>query len=183
MLVLPDRQYTCGFGVRGGIRTLGLPIRQSIGCHGKQDPERQGSCPAEGAARPSAGVQCPARASLPSGDLTSIGMRASERAGVRLDRPDEGAARASPRPRLGVAGGAGHGPCWWRLRAPQQGPPERLPAGRVRGPEDHGAVGGDGAVRVRSRARRRSTAGWTGSSRWAWSSLGSGSYRQQPTRL
>jgi len=27
------------------------------------------------------------------------------------------------------------------------GPPERLPAGRVRGPDDHRAVGGDGAVR------------------------------------
>ena len=63
----------------------------------------------------------PCQGVSPSGPPHLHRTRASERAEARLDRPDEGAARAAPRPRLGVAGGAGHGPCWWRLRAPQQG--------------------------------------------------------------
>jgi hypothetical protein len=44
------------------------------------------------------------RATAPPSD------EATERAEARRDRPDEGAARASRRPRLAVAAGAGHGP-------------------------------------------------------------------------
>jgi hypothetical protein len=38
-----------------------------------------------------------------------------------IDRSVEGGARASRRPRLGVAGGVGCALCWWRLRDPHQG--------------------------------------------------------------
>jgi hypothetical protein len=66
-------------------------------------------------------------------------MRPVERAAAMIDRPGTGRRQGttSTRPRLDVAGGVGHGPCWWRLRDPHQAPPERLATGRLRGPDDH----------------------------------------------
>jgi hypothetical protein len=59
-----------------------------------------------------------------------------------------------------------------------KGPPERLPAGHLRGPDEHRAAGGDGAARPGPRTRRRCTGCSSGSSPWAWSWSRSASYRR-----
>src|SRR5512132_3273213 len=60
------------------------------------------------------------------------------------------------RPRAGEPGGerrldgvrgVGRALWRWKLRDPDQGPPERLAAGRVRGPDGHRRAGGDRALR------------------------------------
>jgi hypothetical protein len=75
----------------------------------KQDPSGKAVAQPRAAARPSPGLRSPARA-LTFRATAPPSDEATERAGARRDRPDEGAARASRRPRLAVAGGAGHGP-------------------------------------------------------------------------
>src|SRR4029453_12247080 len=51
--------------------------------------------------------------------------------------------------RLKMVRGVGRGLWRWKLRDPDQGPPERLADGRVRGPDPHRRAGRDGAARSR----------------------------------
>jgi hypothetical protein len=133
----------------------------------KQDPSGKAVAQPRAAARPSPGLRSPARA-LTFRATAPPSDEATERAGAGRDRSDEGAARASRRPRLGVAAGAGHGPLLGETTSSASGLPARLAAGRVRGPEDHGAVGAmvlSGPVQDQAALAGRLDR----SSRWAWS--------------
>jgi len=74
-------------------------------------------------------------------------MRPVGRAEAMIDRSEEGCEGViSTRPRLDLGGGVGRARWWWRLRDPDQGPSERLGAGRLGGHARVGAAGGDGAA-------------------------------------
>src|SRR5215218_10659132 len=68
-------------------------------------------------------------------------MRSVEPPGAKIERGHEaiGPARTTARHHEGV----GRALWRWRLRDPDQGPPERLAAGRLRGPDGHRQAGRD----------------------------------------
>jgi hypothetical protein len=135
-----------------------IPIRSAAahlpsGCAG---PHRATLAPRKG------GRPHPARMRLPAGQMKdgraparpdrrtnsppSDEARCARWGHDRIAREPEARGHRSDRLRLDVVRGVGRAIWRWKLRDPNQGPPERLAAGRVRGPHGHRRAGGDGAA-------------------------------------
>src|SRR5215213_8421591 len=59
------------------------------------------------------------------------------------ERPRGAGGRRPDRQRLAMVRGVGRALWRWKLRDPDQGPPERIAAGRIRGPDRHRRAGRD----------------------------------------